>query len=249
MASADDSSSGAADASGHAVFPETLWSLVSEASNGTGDKAEAALRELCGRYRDPIVRRLLGQGYGQEAEDLANGFVEFLLERNRLESFARSEVKFRSFLLKCLKGFLRDEWRKRTAGKRGGGQVPGSIDEMEIGRVEELDKMLDRQFALTVHRRVMDTLAAEHRKKNDLTRFDGLKPYVFGGDGSVSYADVGSSLSMTANHVKQAVLRLRGRYSDLFRAETMQTVARDEAEREMRYLVSLLADTEAVLGR
>ena len=53
---------------------------------------------------------------------------------------------------------------------------------------------------------------------------------------------------MTANNVKQAVLRLRGRYSDLFRAEAMQTATRDEAEREMRYLVSLLADTEAMLG-
>ena len=249
MTLASDSSSGASQAAGTPVFPETLWTLVSAAGGPASAPSEAALRQLCERYRDPIVRRLLGLGYGQEAEDLANGFVEFLLERNRLENFARGETKFRSFLLKCLKGFLRDEWRKNTAGKRGGGAAPASFDEMEIGREPAFDQLLDRQFALSIHRRVMERLAAEAARKGDAERFAGLQPYVLGGDGAASYADIGTRLGLTANNVKVAVLRLRGRYSDLFREETLPTVTRTEVDEEMRYLIPLLADTEATLGR
>ena len=51
---------------------------------------------------------------------------------------------------------------------------------------------------------------------------------------------------MTANHVKVAVLRLRGRYSELFREEVLQTVVRQEADAEMRYLITLLADSESL---
>ncbi len=74
-----------------------------------------------------------------------------------------------------------------------------------------------------------------------------LKPYVLGGDGAASYAEVGVRLGMTANSVKVAVLRLRGRYYELFRNQVLQTTARDEADSEMRYLITLLADTEATL--
>jgi RNA polymerase sigma-70 factor (ECF subfamily) len=219
-------------------FPRTtnsIWETVQQASGGDGD----ALRKLCVIYHGPIlayVSRWTPDSH--EAADRANGFIEFL-----------REVKFRSFLLKCLKGFLRDEWRRRTAGKRGHGEPPIPLDEVELGREAQLDPALDRQFALTVHRRAMEQLAVEHERKGESARFAGLKPFVLGAEGTVSYSEIGARLGMTANHVKVAVLRLRGRYSELFREEVLQTVARNEADSEMRYLITLLADSEAILGQ
>ncbi len=248
MTGISDSSSGESGDSARRLFPDTLWSLVGDASWGDPDKSAAALRQLCMIYREPIVGRLLSQGYGQDAEDLASGFVEFLLERNRLENFVRGEVKFRSFLLKCLKGFLRDQWRSRVAAKRGGGEVPVSIDELELGREEELDVILDRQFALTVHRRTVERLASEHATGSESARFARLKAYLLGGDGAMSYADLGAELGMTVNNVKVSVLRLRRRYAEYFHEDVLQTVARDAADAEMRYLISLLANTEAATG-
>jgi RNA polymerase sigma-70 factor (ECF subfamily) len=231
-------------------FPRTtnsIWETVQQASGGDGD----ALRKLCVIYHGPIlayVSRWTPDSH--EAADRANGFIEFLLEKNRLENFARHEVKFRSFLLKCLKGFLRDEWRKRTAGKRGHGEPPISLGEVEPpGREAQPDPALDRPFALTVHRRAMERLAVEHERKGESARFAGLKPFVLGAEGTVSYSEIGARLGMTANHVKVAVLRLRGRYSELFREEVLQTVARNEADSEMRYLITLLADSEATSER
>jgi len=230
-------------------FPRTtdsIWEKVRQATSGDAD----ALRTLCQIYHAPILAYLSRWRAGSDdAADLANGFIEFLLERNRLENYVRGEVKFRSFLLKCLKGFLRDEWRKLTADKRGQGERPASIEELELGREDELDKTLDRQFALAVHRRAMEQLEMEYAKKAESARFGELKQFVLGSDGTVSYAEVGARLEMTANHVKVTVLRLRGRYSEFFREEVLQTVARHEADSEMRYLITLLADSEAMLGQ
>lgn len=241
-----ESSSGRESSAGGSGFPETLWTLVAEASQANGGQSESALRTLCERYRDPILHRLQQQGYGQEAENLAQGFVEFLLEQNRLKNFVRGEARFRSFLLRCLKGFVRDEWRKRTAVKRGGGMAHESLEEVEVGREAEWDRLMDRRFALATHRRVVGRLAIEREKKGEMARFEQLKPYLLGGtEGGASYAEVAARLGMTPNNVKVAVLRLRGRYAELFREEVLQTASRVEVDEEMRYLITLLAHEEA----
>jgi len=98
-----------------------------------------------------------------------------------------------------------------------------------------------------VHHRAMEQLRAEYERKDELSRFEALQQFVLGSDGAVSYAGVATHLGMTANHVKVAVLRLRGRYAELFRNEVLQTVARNEVDSEMRYLITLLADSETAL--
>jgi RNA polymerase sigma-70 factor (ECF subfamily) len=225
-----------------------LWSLVRAASQEDAERAAAAMRQLCAMYREPIVARLRRHGRINDAEDLANGFVEYLLERNRLKSFVREKARFRSYLLACLEGFVRDEWRRQVAQKRGGGQAPASLDDVQVGQQEALDQYLDRQFARAVHHRVVAQLAAEHAAKGQSDRFTGLKPYLLGADGALSYAELGRRLGLSESNVTVAILRMRRRYSDLFRGEVAQTVASDEVDAEMRYLITLLADTEATAG-
>ncbi len=244
-----DSGSGSGRPSGApGAFPETLWSLVRAASQEDAARAADAMRQLCAMYREPIVARLRRQGRSNDAEDLANGFVEYLLERNRLRSFVRDKARFRSYLLACLEGFVRDEWRKQVTQKRGGGQTVESLDDVQVGQQDALDQYLDRQFALAVHQRVVAQLSAEHAAKGQSDRFNGLKPYLLGAEGGVSYAELGQRLGLTESNVTVAILRLRRRYSDFFRSEVAQTVASDEIDAEMRYLVTLLANTEATMG-
>lgn len=231
----------------HGIFPETMWSLVQQASNGDSEKSAAALRRLCEVYREPVLRRLGAQGCGQNAEDLANGFMEFLLEKNRLGNFVRGHAKFRTFLITCLDGFCRDEWRKQMAAKRGGGEEPVSFEEIEVGRQADLEKELDRDFALTIHRRVAADLGGRYAAKGLGNRFELLRAYMLAGDGNTSYAELGVRLGLDANAVKQAVFRLRKDYLQGFRDQIADTAAGTEVEGEMRYLISLLADTEAQL--
>lgn len=145
-------SSQSSDEASPSAFPRTLWTIVLEASSGDTPAAAEAMGKLCATYREPILAWLQRRGYHRAAaEDLAHGFIEYLLQKNRLKDFEKGEAKFRSFILKCLKRYLRGEWRKETAGKRGSGMAPVPLDERESGAVADSDKLLDRSFAVAVH--------------------------------------------------------------------------------------------------
>ena len=199
--------------------------------------------KLCAIYRDPVFVWLQRRGYEQHnAQDLAQGFMEHLLEANRLESFQKRETKFRSFLIECLKRFLRGLWRKAQAEKRGGAVEHMDIDEMSVGAMPEMDRELDLQFAVAVHAQALTALANDkYSVEPKRTRFQALCQFIWGDDGP-SYAEVGPVLGMTANHVKKAVFDLRQHYFEAFRLQAAQTVAPAVLDEETRYLLTLLAE-------
>lgn len=226
------------------IWPKTLWTVVTEATGPGTAVAEVALRRLCVMYHPPIVKWLLRCGYGQDAQDLANGFVEFLLEKSRFANFTRGQPLFRSFLIKCLKGFLRDEWRKRTAEKRGGTVPHVDIAEQDPGAQPDLERDLDSEFARTIHGQVLERLEQKFRRSGKLDRFQALKPLILGRDFTTSYEKIGQPLGLKANAVKKAVFDLRDDYCIVFRNEVAQTVSLEGIDDEMRYLLSLLSGVD-----
>ncbi len=119
----EDSSSVQLPAAGGSGFPDTLWTVVRQASQQDDDTAAQALRKLCAMYREPIVARLRRQGRLNDAEDLANGFIEFLLEKNRLRNFVRTNAKFRDLLLiitTLTRSAIRTTSRRRIASPGNG---------------------------------------------------------------------------------------------------------------------------------
>src|SRR5204862_1398091 len=110
------------------LFAATQWSLVLRAR----DKSEAALESLFAHYRDPLLVWLRIQGYTlPDAEDILQGFMQGLLRREALSGVAREKGRFRTFLLRCLKNYLRDEHDKKVTAKRGAGQAIESLDETD----------------------------------------------------------------------------------------------------------------------
>src|SRR5690349_17536671 len=96
---------------GVVTFPATPWTLVLEAARGDEEKLRLALGRLCVLYREPIRSWLRRTGVAPGAvEDMTHQFIEHLLEGNRLKNVERRETKFRTFLIECLKRFVRGEW-------------------------------------------------------------------------------------------------------------------------------------------
>lgn len=116
-------------------FPTTRWSLLDRSSGG--QEAEAAVNELCALYWRPLlgcVKRHLPPG--QDAEDVAQEYVESLLRRRYWTNAVQGQGKFRAFLQKDLRLFL-SGWLERTrAAKRGGGitHVPIEVAAAELSR-------------------------------------------------------------------------------------------------------------------
>jgi DNA-directed RNA polymerase specialized sigma24 family protein len=228
-----------------AAFPPTGWTIVLQAARGDELLAEQAMRQLCAVYCDPVRRWLLRTGRSaQQAEDLTQGFMEHLLEANRLEGFEKRNRKFRSFLLECLKRFMRGLWRKERAEKRGGDVEHVDIDESPVGIAAEMHRGLDLQFAVTMHGQAILALAnGRYAAEPKRVRFEALRQFIWSDDGP-SYAEVGQVLGMTENHVKKAVFDLRQYYFEAFRQEAAQTVAPELLDEETRYLLTLLAENK-----
>jgi DNA-directed RNA polymerase specialized sigma24 family protein len=231
-------------------FPPTHWSLVAEAGRDSSPDARQAFGDLYSAYSAPLLAFLRGVGKSvSEAEDLLQGFFEFLLEHRGLSKVKR-EGKFRSWLLKSLKHYVADVWDKETAIKRGGGRPhvvldPGAEEEAAVqprhpGRTP--DEEYDRQFALRFLELVRERLEREHAAAGKTTLFQRLQPFLLNKKGILSHADLGASLKMSEANVSKAISRLRQRYRAVFDEELKKLVGLDgEIEEEKQFLFRALS--------
>src|SRR5882672_4740607 len=145
-------------------FDTTSWTLVRAAAvNPTADSRQA-LAMLCHTYWPPVYAFIRRYGYDREqAQDLTQGFFTQLLEKRFLVDADQQRGKFRSFLLTAVKHFLANEWDREHALKRGGGQIPVSIDLVEAeewyapAAVEAAtpESLFERRWALSLLEQVM----------------------------------------------------------------------------------------------
>src|SRR6266496_1059046 len=103
------------------VFATTHWSVVTLAGQRELPQAAEALECLCRAYWYPLYVFVRRQGYNAEdAQDLTQDFFSRFLEKNYFAMVARERGKLRTFLLRSLKNFLINEWKRAGRLKRGG---------------------------------------------------------------------------------------------------------------------------------
>ena len=235
---------------GGAQFAPTRWTLVLTARAADSPAAAKALAELCQLYWYPLYAYVRRRGYApHDAQDLTQEFFARLLEKDYLLAADRQRGKLRSFLLVALNHFLAKERRRANAQKRGGGQVPLSLDfaagearyTLEPAHDLTPEKIYERRWAMTVLDRAVARLEAEFDAAGKRAHFDRLKDFLAGGEAATSYAQVAADLGLTEGAVKVAVHRLRRRCRELLQAEIAETVADPGAvEEELRQLVAAL---------
>jgi RNA polymerase sigma factor (sigma-70 family) len=227
-------------------FATTHWSLVLAAGRRGVPNADEALATLCANYWYPLYAHVRRRGHDvEQAQDLVQAFFARLLEKDYLQAADQQRGRFRSFLLAAFDHFLAKEWRRGHAQKRGGGRTPLALDfqTSEQRYLNEphheltAERIYERHWALTLIERAVAALAQEFAEAGKLAQFDALKPYLGGGEATVPYHQLGSTLGMSEGAVKVAVHRMRRRCRELVRTEIAQTVAGpEEAEEELRDL-------------
>jgi len=89
---------------------------------------------LCGVYWYPLYAFIRRQGYiPEEAQDLTQGFFARLLEKKYIGDYQPERGRFRSFLLTSLKHFLANERDWANAQKRGAGNTPVPLEDIQAG--------------------------------------------------------------------------------------------------------------------
>lgn len=226
------------------LFPPTRWSLVLSAKDGGVEATHKAVEGLALAYWQPIFAWLRSHGRShEEAQDDAQGFFAWLLDREFLSNVQPEGGRFRNFLLVCLRRWMKDESLRAVNVKRQA-EVPmqpwleaeGAAFHCTGATPEEA---FDRRWAESLVRQAMQALALRWENRADL--FAALRLTVEGSGDAEKYAAIAARLNMSEGAVGKAAHDLRQQFAEQIRHEVRDTVARvEDVEEELRYLVRLM---------
>jgi RNA polymerase sigma-70 factor (ECF subfamily) len=234
-----------------ASFMTTHWSVVLAVHTDDPARARDALEKLCAVYWYPLYAYLRRRGHQPaDAEDLVQGFIAHLLERQFFQDANPDKGRFRSYLLASLNHFVADTTAHDTRQKRGAGKPLLSLDaamaeqryELEPADPTTPEQLFERRWALTLLDIVLHRLEAEAVVSGRVGLFRQLKGRLVGDRGGGTYAELAAQLGLSEAALTMTVQRLRRRYRDLVREEIAHTVSRPvEIEEEMHHLFQILS--------
>jgi DNA-directed RNA polymerase specialized sigma24 family protein len=233
------------------AFLTTQWTQVL-AARGDSTLAGAALRDLCAVYYAPVVAFLQRSATDAgAARDQAHAFFEWVLSRDALAGVDPGRGRFRSYLLGALKHFLAHARERERRLKRGGGREPvplvadvtetsPGLDVMD-GRMLPPDREFDRQWALHVLRRALESLERQCAADGAAEEYAALKPFLSGEAVHGGLAALAAARGLNETTLRARLHRLRGKFRHCVKREVAPTLAAaGEVEDEMTALLAAL---------
>src|SRR5581483_11121631 len=147
-------------------FPDTRWTMIIAAGKETPAR-DQALNVLCETYWYPVYAYIRRKGHSvDEASDLTQEFFTRLLTGVFLERADPEKGRFRGFLLNAVRFFLSDERDRATALRRGGKELPFSLDDAENRYLREPahNETPERIFVRRWARAVLDRVVRHLRE-------------------------------------------------------------------------------------
>jgi RNA polymerase sigma-70 factor (ECF subfamily) len=216
-------------------FPATQWTaVVTVCRSGNPADRQRALESLCADYWYPIYAFARRQGRGRhDAEDLAQGFFHYLLERDLFSSAQPELGKLRTFLLTIFQRYSGDVREREQALKRGGGREVFSLDADEADRryvnepaeVTTPEALFDRSWAMSVLEGALFELGESERRSGKGRQFEALECFLSPqAVAEGNYEDAARALGMNAEAVRKSVSRLRAKFRDCLRQQIARTL-------------------------
>ena len=232
-------------------FVTTRWTLVLQASSLNEAERREALTELLSQNWYPLYAFLRRSGKApQEAEDLIQGFCLHVIEKNVFAGRTEHRrSRFRSFLLKCLKNFMANEWSRQQAAKRGGGRPSFSLDfssadqryQREPSHSATAERAFDRAWAIELIERSLQQLAAKWAESGKQAEFEILKTCLLGTE-QAPRQEVADRLGVSTNTLKVTIHRLKAEFRKELCLQVADTLDRDDLlEDEISFLFSSLS--------
>jgi RNA polymerase sigma-70 factor (ECF subfamily) len=232
-------------------FPKTSWTIVLAAAHKPTEDSRTALARLCEAYWKPVYAFVRRSGHDRErAQDLTQEFFALLIEKDWVKVADPQRGRFRSFLLTAVKHFLANEYDRTQRLKRGGGQVPLSMDLIDAETwyapattdSATPERLFERRWALSLLERAMANLRTEFIEAGKARHFESLKPFLNRESDGARYAELAGQMGVSPGSLRTLVHRMRGRYRELVRAEIAETVVTPEdIDEEIRFLLSVMS--------
>jgi RNA polymerase sigma-70 factor (ECF subfamily) len=216
-----------------------------------------ALSDLCAAYYEPVVaylRSVLREAdadvNADTARDMSHAFFAEMLAGGALHTADPERGRFRFYLLGAVKHFVAHRREADRRLRRGGGKLPLSLDAEPLGspalNVPEKANLspeaaFDRQWAVTVLARALESLGTECSAQGKSELFDQLRPWLLGESDYGDQAAAAEALGLSAAAMKVTVHRMRQRFRQCVKAEIAGTLKDAAAvEDEMRSLLLAL---------
>lgn len=233
-----------------AAFLTTRWTRVCLAK-ANSDDGRRALSELCHAYYEPIVAYLRGVLRDADAaREMSHAFFAEVLAGGRIHGAEPERGRFRFYLLGAVKHFMAHRREADGRLRRGGGVQPLSLDAsaadspaMKVADEARLspEAAFDRQWAVTVLARAMESLRAQCEAERKSALFEHLRPWLLGESSYGEQAGGAEILGLSVSAMKAAVHRLRHRFRLCVKEEIAGTLNDPAAvEDEMRSLLAAL---------
>lgn len=227
-------------------FPATPWTILLQKDEGDGDGYSAAWEKLARSYWKPLYAFLRSRGMDHDAAaDDIQGFFAHLLQRDFLQNVDRWGGRFRSFLLRSLQNWQIDQHRAAVAQKRGGGETPFSLEELEeshavaFAGTDSPEEAFDRSWAQTVFKNSVVDLETRLISRGRGLLFIKLRGVVTG-EATAQYKAIAEELGMDVDNIRRAASNLRREFGQVLRDEIRRTVTSDgQVDEELRYLIEL----------
>jgi RNA polymerase sigma-70 factor (ECF subfamily) len=213
-------------------FRTTRWTQVSRAK-ADSPEGRRALAELCGAYYEPVAAFLRYElREADAARELAHDFFAHMLAGGTIAHAEQERGRFRSYLLGAVKHFLSHHREAVRRLKRGGGVENISLNDTDAGEARWVadasvlspDAAFDRQWALTVVARALESLRSECVAEGRADFFEQVKPWLTGDAARGDQRALAASCGMNASALKIAVHRLKRRFRQLLKAEVAGTL-------------------------
>lgn len=224
-------------------FPVTSWGMVSRLRS----EGAVFLEELCRLYWKPVYTyvRVAWSKSNEDAKDLTQAFLLWLIEGGALERYAPERGGFRKFLRMLLDGFVAHREQALHRLKRGGGRRILSADDERISslpdpRSSDPGEAFDRAWAGEIMARAVDQVRKRFLDEGRGLQFQAFQEYdLKPADSKPTYATIARRLGIRESMARDYIAAAR---------EAIRTEIRAELARTTNHEAELQEEWNALFG-
>jgi len=200
-------------------FSKTAGDLLSRARDSSMEVRQQGLADLCRTYWKPIYSqlRMAWNKSNEDAKDLTQAFLLWLVEGDALRRYAPERASFRTYLKTLLKHFVQHQETALHRLKRGGGIQILSMN-LEVGPLEEVlrdsrgvdpERVFDRVWMTDLVQRAVGRVGARFRSSGRTLPFQVFEAYDGASGKQPTYALLAERLGIKESDVTNHLYSVR----------------------------------------
>lgn len=203
-----------------AEFPLTPLTSLAALREGDSARRREHLERLSRAYWKPVyafIRRTWSCDR-EKAQDLTQDFFVWAFESDFLVKFDPACANFRTFLKSVLRNFVREDHRRTTAAKRGGGvrfvAMDGAAEPDSLPAGLAPEEAFDRHWVREVMAQAVALLEKDLASQGRGAWFQAFKAYDLE-DQPLSYREIAERLNVSEGDVRNYLHRARTRLREI----------------------------------